>query len=654
MDINTVYVYVRAQPLSKRSYPVWRSKTHTLFEEADLLEVVTDTAASPIESAPVGSGHQIRTKDLKAFNIIMGQLHHRDTTLQDSAQKLWIHLYRRYGDVNPLQVNKAWCQFYDCGMDRKTPNLLCNIFAAITQLEEAGQATDSAQCRMFILSMFPSTHRPLKEKLIHKEPSATLHEVLAHLKTAIDSSIAPANPALEDVDSVSPQENQPSDSSTTFHQSQKPHQLVLSSHAKLLPPTSLFFNPWVNENSDSSVPDPERDLRPLRVSQSYSSSTTGQTPSPSSSNEENASGASLVTNQIPQDEALSDYWLSPFDVPIDINRGETFKSGKSPREDANTPSMPSHPASAGIPGPGTAGNLPRESDHVVCGSSNVFEIQEDVKPDIHQDLKPDVYTDVKNVTQKGIKSDIKKEFESEFNKEGFPKVDYVYEEQVSSSCAAQNPTTSSHLRTKLEQKPMTLQPKIRISVIPDPINARSSRERKLLQNQGDASHEESKVLQRRKQENLVRYDAPLRQKNGHNNDHISFYKSDTSNMFQTNWVQEYHSPSAPHMKRGTMEYMRYILQNHLPRLVIHWDLRKPDPLYLFKKYHTDGKPVEVEELARYQSFYNKGKRGDVLGPQRQRDPWRAAVQLLNPSRVLPAKMTIDQLQRAYWEERGRR
>ncbi|EGG00580.1 uncharacterized protein MELLADRAFT_73158 [Melampsora larici-populina 98AG31] len=109
------------------------------------------------------------------------------------------------------------------------------------------------------------------------------------------------------------------------------------------------------------------------------------------------------------------------------------------------------------------------------------------------------------------------------------------------------------------------------------------------------------------------------------------------------------------MKPGTMEYMRYKLQNHIPRLVIYWDLHKPDLLYLYRKYYIDGKPIDHEELGRYRLFYNKSKRGEFLCPPgHRRDPWRAAVQLLNPSRVLPAKMTIDQLQTAYREEGGRR
>lgn len=665
MDIDTVYVYVPAEELSKKSYRKWRTRTQTLLDAADLLGVVTDTAALTDKNAPTESDHEIWTKDRKAFNIIMGQLHHRDSdmvisnpALQNSARTLWVHLYRRYGDVNPLQVNKAWCQFYKCGMDLKTPNLLVNLSAAITQLEAAGQATDIVQCRMFVLSMFPSSHQPLKERLINEEPSPTLDQVLSHLKTAIDSCREPVssvvgsgNPALEEVDNFARAENTLSNCSTTLKQCHSNHQPSLSSSIDFFPPTSLFFNPWVNVKSESSALNPKRDPQAptasRSTSKSFGSSQTCQIPTLGSCNavnEKTPSDASLVSNQaanqVPHDGAQtrpnssplqSAHWFSPFDVPRESKSVETCRFSQTPREGANVPDISPQESSSSMSGLSTA-KIPRESYATVDCSSNIFDTQKDVKPDIPRDVKPNIPKIVGNRIQKEIKPDIKKELESDFNNEGTSRVDHVYEEQVTSSCAAQNPATRAHLRPKLEQKPMSSHPTTRTSDIPQPMRASPSHERQLVRVR--ASQEDPKPLQRRTQEKLDRLEAHARQK--------------------ANRVQEYHSPSAPHMKPGTMEYMRYILQNHLPRLVIYWDLRKPDLLYLFRKYHIDRKPVDDEELARYHSFYNRCKPGEVPGSQRQRDPWRAAIQLLNPSRVLPAKMTIDQLQRAFYEEGGRR
>ncbi|EGG00579.1 uncharacterized protein MELLADRAFT_79209, partial [Melampsora larici-populina 98AG31] len=264
--------------------------------------------------------------------------------------------------------------------------------------------------------MFPSSHQSLKEKLIHEESLATLDEVLAHLKTAfhsnqeaVSSAVGPANPALEDVDSLSPQEKQLLTRSTSLKQSQTNNQPLLPSHVELSPPTSLFFNPWVDEISDSSALKPGRDLP--RVAKCDRSSKTCQTTISSSSNaatKENASGASLVTNQVREQVShdgsqtrlhlsplQSEHRISTFYVTTESKSVERCQSWRTPREDANAPSMSPQISSSSMPGPSTANGSPGAREETVGGSPEVFDSQKDVKPNVDKDVKNYISNEVK-------------------------------------------------------------------------------------------------------------------------------------------------------------------------------------------------------------------------------------------------------------------
>ncbi|EGG00577.1 uncharacterized protein MELLADRAFT_111741 [Melampsora larici-populina 98AG31] len=650
MITDNVYVSVPAQRLSKKSYMLWRTRTQALLDAKDVLGVVTDTAVPTIENAPTESDDQILTKDRKAYDIIIEQLHELDRqtvisnpALQSSARTLWLHFYRRYGVANPLQVDEAWTQFHECRTNLEDPNLMVNIRAAISKLEAAGQATDISPCRTLILSMFPTSLQPLKNRLSQEE--AILEEVLAHLETVIQTYREPVSPLLGSADPARKDSDKANPSQKVSEHNQK-REMRIARRINRLPSRSKkrkCFKPACPASTPSPTP----------ISKCLPS--LGQIPTPGPSNpfkEASTLGTSSAANQnpehLPHVEPQPHNISSLSDTPSKSKHAETSKCGKISQGDVDAPGMPSQTSSFDIPGPSAARNSPSHSGEDVGACPKVLDTQKDVKPEIQKDAAPeiqkeatpDIQNDEKNDTQKEVKPDIKKEFEPNLTNEDSSRVNQVYEEQVSSSCAAQNPFNSSHLRTKKNQKPTIFDPTTSSPENAKPVNSSTCHERQVDHNQ--TSQNDTQGPQTGKPEERNSFDPHARQK--------------------TNKVYEYHRPSAPYIEPGSTEYkkwdkeyLRYILQNRLPRLVVHWNIGKDGLLDLFKKHYIEGEPVDVQSRRQYHYFYNNCKRGDVPvipGRKRQRDPWRAAIQLLNPTKVLDFDKKIDDLIDIYEEEGG--
>lgn len=611
---------------------LWRTRTQALLDAKDVLGVVTDTAVSPSENAPAESVDRIWAKDRKAYDIIMAELHERDRqvvignpTLQNSARTLWLHFYLLYGVVDRLQVDKAWTQFHECRTNLEDPNLVVNFRVAIAKLEEAGQATDTPCCRTLVLFMFPSSLQPLKDRLSQDE--ATLDEILAHLETVIQTCrepVAPlvssANPAREDADEPHPAQKSSEHSHDREIRARRRINNLPARSKKCKVPTARLSNALNNER---------------------------------------ILGASLANNQepghFPHDEVQPHNPSLPSDVSSESKDVESNQSLKAFQESANEPRIPAQTSSSGMRGPSTARNSPRNSNNNVGSSSNMFDSHEDIKPnirrepssqkdakpeiskeaaleipkdgtpDIQQNGKSETQKDLKNEVQKEAKADIEKKSEPNSKKEESSNVEHIYEEHVASSCAAQNPSTSSRLRTKLDQKSMTLNPET--PEFPQPVESSTSRESQPLHDQ--TSRTDFQALERGNQAEPDGFDA---------------------NTTKEKRTQKDNSRLEPHMKPGKMEWMRYRLQNSRPRLVIHYGIKYDELKYLYEKYYNTNECVNKAELIWHRSFYNETEKGVIPGPQNRSNPWRAAVQLLNPSRVLSAKMTIPQFKNAYNEE----
>ncbi|KAG0140735.1 hypothetical protein CROQUDRAFT_110947 [Cronartium quercuum f. sp. fusiforme G11] len=180
-------------PLNKQLYPTWRIRTQIILEASDLLEIANGLEQLPDETSSPEFTAQFLRRDRKAYNLILDQLNddeiaiiNNNPTIQNSSHQLWEHLFKKYGDVKPLEIHQAWANWEACSSDLNDPDLLVNHWKAVSMLTEAGQATDTVQCVTHVLAKILTLpyFKFLKEKYFKGEINISLSTALAHLQLA--------------------------------------------------------------------------------------------------------------------------------------------------------------------------------------------------------------------------------------------------------------------------------------------------------------------------------------------------------------------------------------------------------------------------------------------------------------------------------------